>query len=106
MFAGTGWTLVRAQATMGEGAGKIREGIGFLTLGVRLLGSDVASAGRVFYRACAGASVRRREVRPDPQSHMRRRVELSADPLSCCTLALHLCTPSRRRSLHLRRLDA
>ena len=65
VFAGTGWTLVRAQATMGEGAGKIREGIGFFTRGVRLLGSDVSSAGRLFYRAGAGASLRPREVRPD-----------------------------------------
>ncbi|CAK0783736.1 hypothetical protein CVIRNUC_006935 [Coccomyxa viridis] len=62
VFAGTGWTLVRAQATMGEGAGKIREGIGFFTRGVRLLGSDVSSAGRLFYRAGAGASLRPREV--------------------------------------------
>ena len=105
MFAGTGWTLVRAQATMGEGAGKIREGIGFFTRGVRLLGSDVSSAGRLFYRAGAGASLRPREGRLD-KPQMRPRVERSADPLPCCTLALHLCTPSRRRSLHLRRLDA
>lgn len=63
VFAGTGWTLVRAKATMGEGVGKIREGIGFFNRGVRLLGSDVSSAGRLFYRAGAGASLKPREVR-------------------------------------------
>ena len=31
--------------------------------GVRLLGSDVSSAGRLFYRAGAGASLKPREVR-------------------------------------------
>ena len=63
VFAGTGWTLVRAQATVGEGVGKIREGVGFFNRGVRLLGSDVSSAGRLFYRAGAGASLKPREVR-------------------------------------------
>ena len=63
VFAGTGWTLVRAQATVGEGVGKIREGVGFFNRGVRLLGSDVSSAGRLFYRAGAGASLKPREAR-------------------------------------------
>ena len=63
VFAGTGWTLVRARATVGEGVGKIREGVGFFSRGVRLLGSDVSSAGRLFYRAGAGASLKPREVR-------------------------------------------
>lgn len=64
MFAGAGWTLVRAKATAAEGLGKIREGARFVTRGVRLLGSDVSSAGRLFYRAGAGASLKPREVRP------------------------------------------
>jgi len=62
VFGGTGWTLVRARATVDEGVGKIREGFGFFTRGVRLLGSDVSSAGRLFYRAGAGASLKPREV--------------------------------------------
>ena len=52
-----------AKATVGEGVGKIREGVGFFNRGVRLLGSDVSSAGRLFYRAGAGASLKPREVR-------------------------------------------
>ena len=63
VFAGAGWTMVRAKATVGEGVGKIREGVGFFNRGVRLLGSDVSSAGRLFYRAGAGASLKPREVR-------------------------------------------
>ena len=62
VFGGTGWTVVRARATVDEGVGKIREGFGFFTRGVRLLGSDVSSAGRLFYRAGAGASLKPREV--------------------------------------------
>ena len=62
VFAGAGWTVVRAQAAVDEGVGKIREGVGFFARGCRLLGSDLSSAGRLFYRAGAGASLKPREV--------------------------------------------
>ena len=54
--------MVRAQAAVDEGVGKIREGVGFFARGCRLLGSDLSSAGRLFYRAGAGASLKPREV--------------------------------------------
>ena len=54
--------MVRAQAAVDEGVGKIREGVGFFSRGCRLLGSDLSSAGRLFYRAGAGASLKPREV--------------------------------------------
>lgn len=63
VFAGAGWTWVRAQAAVSEGAAKVRDGVGFFTRGCRLLGSDLSSAGRLFYRAGAGASLKPREVR-------------------------------------------
>jgi hypothetical protein len=41
----------------------VRDGVMFFTRGVRLLGQDCNSAGRLFYRAGAGASLKPREVR-------------------------------------------
>lgn len=46
-------------------AAKVRDGAQFFTRGVRLLGSDISSAGRLFYRAGAGASLKPREVCTD-----------------------------------------
>ncbi|EIE25017.1 hypothetical protein COCSUDRAFT_40379 [Coccomyxa subellipsoidea C-169] len=62
VFAGTGWTWVRAQAAVSDGVAKVRDGVMFFTRGVRLLGQDCSSAGRLFYRAGAGASLKPREV--------------------------------------------
>jgi hypothetical protein len=53
---------MRAQATAAEGIGKFRDGFEFFTRGIRLLGSDMSTAGRLFYRAAAGASLKPREV--------------------------------------------
>ncbi|KAK9908964.1 hypothetical protein WJX75_005261 [Coccomyxa subellipsoidea] len=62
VFAGAGWTWVRAQAAVSDGFAKVRDGVMFFTRGVRLLGQDCNSAGRLFYRAGAGASLKPREV--------------------------------------------
>ena len=42
----------------------MREGTLFFTRGIRLLGTDLQSAGRLFTRAAAGASLKPREVCP------------------------------------------
>ena len=42
----------------------MREGALFFTRGIRLLGTDLQSAGRLFTRAGAGASLKPREARP------------------------------------------
>jgi hypothetical protein len=70
VFAGAGWTLVRAQAALGEGFGKVREGGVFFSRGLRLLWSDLRSAGRLFARAAAGASLKPREVRRQSLPHV------------------------------------
>ncbi|CAL8462025.1 g1556 [Coccomyxa elongata] len=62
VFAGAGWTWMRTQAAVSDGVAKVRDGAQFFTRGVRLLGSDISSAGRLFYRAGAGASLKPREV--------------------------------------------
>lgn len=46
-----------------EAFGKVGEGVGFLSRGVRLLGSDVGNAGRLFSKAALGGTLKPREVR-------------------------------------------
>lgn len=54
VFYGSGWTVVKVQAAVAESFDKVREGIMFFSRGIRLLGSDVSSAGRLFSRAVLG----------------------------------------------------
>ena len=54
VFSGSGWTLVKVQAVYAEGVDKVKEGALFFSRGVRLLGSDISSAGRLFSRAVLG----------------------------------------------------
>ena len=56
MFSGSGWTLVKVQSVFAEGIEKVKEGGLFFSRGVRLLGSDMSSAGRLFSRAVLGKS--------------------------------------------------
>ena len=56
MFSGSGWTFVRWQAAVGEALGKVKDGIMFFSRGIRLLISDVSSAGQLFSRAVLGES--------------------------------------------------
>ncbi|GAB4813221.1 hypothetical protein N2152v2_000267 [Parachlorella kessleri] len=51
VFGGQGFSLVKLQLQVKEGIAKIVEGVNFGTRGVRLLVSDVGSAGRLFWRA-------------------------------------------------------
>ena len=54
MFSGSGWTVVKVQAALAESLGKVKEGVMFFSRGIRLLGSDMSSAGRLFSRAVLG----------------------------------------------------
>lgn len=54
VFYGSGWTVVKVQAAIAESFGKVKEGVMFFSRGIRLLGSDISSAGRLFSRAVLG----------------------------------------------------
>ena len=57
VFSGSGWTVVKVQAALADSLGKVKEGIMFFSRGIRLLGSDLSSAGRLFSRAVLGGSL-------------------------------------------------
>ena len=54
VFSGSGWTVVKLQAALTDSLGKVKEGVMFFSRGIRLLGSDMTSAGRLFSRAVLG----------------------------------------------------
>lgn len=54
MFSGSGWTVVKLQAGLRDSLGKVKEGVMFFSRGMRLLWSDISSAGRLFSRAVLG----------------------------------------------------
>lgn len=54
VFSGSGWTVVKLQAALADSWGKVKEGAMFFTRGMRLLGSDITGAGRLFSRAVLG----------------------------------------------------
>ena len=58
MFVRTGFSLLRLQLAVNQNAAKVGEGVRFFTRGLRLLGSDVANGGQLFYRAALGAHYR------------------------------------------------
>lgn len=60
VFSGSGWTVVKLQTAVAESWGKVKEGVVFFSRGLRLLGSDISSAGRLFSRAVLGAPCRSR----------------------------------------------
>ena len=62
VFSGSGWTVVKVQAALADSWEKLKEGFMFFSRGIRLLGSDISSAGRLFSRAVIGIS-------PAPHSH-------------------------------------
>jgi len=63
VFAAAGqFSLRKLQLSVKESTNKISDGINFFTRGMRLLGSDVGSAGRMFMRAAVGATLKPREV--------------------------------------------
>ena len=54
MFVRSGFSLLRLQLAVNQNAAKVGEGVRFFTRGLRLLGSDVANGGQLFYRAALG----------------------------------------------------
>ena len=54
VFVRTGFSLLRLQLAVSQNASKVGEGVRFFTRGLRLLGSDVANGGQLFYRAALG----------------------------------------------------
>jgi len=54
VFSGSGWTIVKVQAAVADSLDKVKEGVMFFSRGIRLLGSDISSAGRLFTRAVIG----------------------------------------------------
>lgn len=62
VFGGSGFSLVKVQMQTRQSVGKIIDGINFGVRGVRLLGADVGAAGRLFWRALLGGTLKPREV--------------------------------------------
>jgi hypothetical protein len=55
VFGGSGFSVTRLQLQLKESVDKLLEAVNFLLRGVRLLGSDVSNAGRLFWKAALGA---------------------------------------------------
>ncbi|KAG1670756.1 hypothetical protein FOA52_013983 [Chlamydomonas sp. UWO 241] len=62
VFGGQGFSVTRLQLQGADALSKVREAIDFMVCGVRLLGSDIANAGRLFTRAAQGRTLKQREV--------------------------------------------
>ena len=84
VFGGPGWSWVRARGAVQDAAGKVQDGVQFFGRGMRLLGSDLAAAGRLFVRAVAGASLRPREVQGLP-FHQIKSLTYNIRVVSCCS---------------------
>jgi hypothetical protein len=62
VFGGSGFSVVKLQLQVKTTTGKVREGVAFGVRGVRLLASDIGSAGGLFWRAVRGGTLKPREV--------------------------------------------
>jgi len=62
VFGGQGFSLTKLQLQVKESLDKVRQGVLFLTNGVRLLGSDLSTATGLFSRAALGGTLKPREV--------------------------------------------
>lgn len=62
VFGSSGFSLSKLQFQVRQAVTKVREGVLFGGRGVRLLGGDVAAAGRLFWRALLGGTLKPREV--------------------------------------------
>lgn len=62
VFGGSGFSLGKMQMQMRQAVSTITEAVNFGTRGVRLLGSDAGAAGRLFWRALLGGTLKPREV--------------------------------------------
>jgi hypothetical protein len=63
VFGANPFSLTKLRLQARDGAGKVAEGVGFMTRGLRLLSSDVGNAGRLFSKAALGGTLKPREVR-------------------------------------------
>lgn len=57
-----GMLAEKSARSVRDGAGKVREAAGFISRGVRLLGSDLGASMRIFMRAVTGSTLKPREV--------------------------------------------
>jgi len=62
VFGGPGFSVTRLQLQGADALDKVREAVDFMVCGVRLLGSDLNNAGRLFMRAALGGTLKPREV--------------------------------------------
>ena len=62
VFGGSGFSIGRLQMQTKQAVMTVLEAAGFGVRGVRLLGSDTAAAGRLFWRALLGGTLKPREV--------------------------------------------
>ena len=62
VFGSSGFSLQKLQFQTRQAINTVKEGIQFGIRGVRLLGGDVAAAGRLFWRALLGGVLKPREV--------------------------------------------
>ncbi len=62
VFGGSGLSLGKMQMQLRQAISTITEAVNFGTRGVRLLGSDAGAAGRLFWRALLGGTLKPREV--------------------------------------------
>lgn len=62
VFGTSGFSLGKIQFQIKQAINKLREAITFGGRGVRLLGADIGSAGRLFWRALLGGTLKPREV--------------------------------------------
>ncbi|GFR42922.1 hypothetical protein Agub_g3923, partial [Astrephomene gubernaculifera] len=62
VFGGQGLSLTRARLQLSESADKVVEAVTFASRGVKLLGSDVGTAARLFLKAALGNTLKPREV--------------------------------------------
>lgn len=62
VFGTSGFSLSKIQFQIKQAINKLREAITFGGRGVRLLGADIGSAGRLFWRALLGGTLKPREV--------------------------------------------
>lgn len=62
VFGSSGFSFSKVQFQVRQAVNKVKEGVLFGGRGVRLLGGDVAAAGRLFWRALLGGTLKPREV--------------------------------------------
>jgi len=98
VFGGSALSLRRAQLNLKSSLQKFREAFQFFVLGMRMLGTDIAYAGRLFGRAVLGNTLKPREV------SVRRlpRPAATGSALACCAVLTRLLLPRPALVLRMR----